>query len=55
MLATAKAASKRARQHTEKPLALYRCAHCGFWHVGQNTGLKQPIKTIQHKHELRFL
>ena len=54
-LATAKAASKRARQRTEKPLAPYRCAHCGFWHVGQNTGLKKPIKTIQHKHELRFL
>ena len=31
-------------------------AHCGGgWHVGQNTGLKQPVKTIQHKHELRFL
>ena len=53
--ATAKAASKRARQRTEKPLAPYRCAHCGCWHVGQNAGLKKPIKTIQHKHELRFL
>lgn len=29
-LATAKAASKRARQRTEKPLAPYRCAIAGF-------------------------
>ena len=54
-LATAKAASKRARRRTEKPLAPYRCDLCGQWHVGQNSGLKKPIKTIQHKHELRFL
>ena len=54
-LATAKAASKRARQRTEKPLAPYRCAHCGFWHVGQNTGLKQPVKTIRNNHQLRGL
>ena len=47
--------SKRARQRTEKPLAPYRCAHCGFWHVGQNTGLKQPVKTIRNNHQLRFL
>ena len=45
----------RIYRQCHKPLAPYRCAHCGFWHVGQNTGLKQPIKTIQHKHELRFL
>ena len=32
----------------------YRCAHCGFWHVGQNTGLKQPVKTIRNNHQLRF-
>ena len=54
-LATAKAASKRARRRTEKTLAPYRCDLCGQWHVGQNSGLKKPIKTIQHKHELRFL
>ena len=54
-LATAKAASKRARQRTEKPLAPYRCAHCGCWHVGQNTGLKQPVKTIRNNHQLRGL
>ena len=54
-LKTAKAASKRARRRTEKTLAPYRCDLCGQWHVGQNTGLKQPVKTIQHKHELRFL
>ena len=52
-LATAKAASKRARRRTEKPLGPYRCDLCGFWHVGQNPGLKKPIKTIHHKHELR--
>ena len=54
-LKTAKAASKRARRRTEKTLAPYRCDLCGQWHVGQNAGLKKPIKTIQHKHELRFL
>ena len=54
-LKTAKAASKRARQRTEKPLAPYRCAHCGFLHVGQNTGLKQPVKTIRNNHQLRVL
>ena len=53
-LATAKAASKRARQRTEKPLAPYRCAVCGFWHVGQNTGLKKPAKTIRNNHQMRF-
>lgn len=53
-LATAKAASKRARQRTEKPLAPYRCDLCGFWHVGQNTGLKKPGKTIRNNHQMRF-
>ena len=33
-LATAKAASKRARRRTEKTLAPYRCDLCGQWHVG---------------------
>ena len=56
-LKTAKAASKRARRRTEKTLAPYRCAICaicGRWHVGQNTGLKQPVKTIRNNHQLRF-
>ena len=54
-LATAKAASKRARRRTDKALAPYRCEHCGQWHVGQSNGMKRRVKTIQHKHELRFL
>ena len=53
-LQTAKAASKRARRRTEKTLAHYRCNLCGQWHVGQNTGLKQPVKTIRNNHQLRF-
>ena len=52
-LATAKAASKRARRRTKKTLAPYRCDLCGQWHVGQNGGLKKPVKTIRNKHELR--
>ena len=28
---------------------------CWFWHVGQNTGLKKPAKTIRNNHQLRFL
>lgn len=50
-LKTAKAASKRARRRTEKPLVPYRCAACGQWHVGQNSGLKKPIKNISNNHE----
>jgi rubrerythrin len=37
-----------------KKSAPYRCAVCGFWHAGQNTGLKQPVKTIRNNHQLRF-
>ena len=29
-------------------------ALCGFWHVGQNTGLKQPVKTIRNNHQMRL-
>ena len=53
-LATAKAASKRARQRTEKPLAPYRCNECGQWHVGTRSGLKRPVKTIYDNHQLRM-
>ena len=53
-LATAKAASKRARQCTEKPLAPYRCDLCGQWHVGQASGLKRPVKTIYDNHQMRM-
>ena len=53
-LKTAKSASKRARRRTEKPLVPYRCDFCGMWHVGQNTGLKKPVKTIRNNHELRM-
>jgi DNA repair protein RecN (Recombination protein N) len=28
---------------------------CGEWHLGNPSRAKQPIKIIQHKHELRFL
>ena len=52
-LQTAKAASKRARRRTETPLAPYRCAICGAWHVGQRNEPKPPIKTIYNNHELR--
>ena len=24
-------------------------------HVGQNTGLKQPVKTIRNNHQMRFI
>lgn len=51
---TAKAASKRARRRTEKPLVPYRCDLCGQWHVGQKSGLKKPAKTIYDNHQLRF-
>ena len=54
-LQTAKAASKRARRRTEKTLAPYRCDLCGQRHVGQKSGLKQPVKTIRNNHQLRFL
>ena len=54
-LATAKAASKRARRRTEKTLATYRCDLCGQWHVGQSNGLKKPVKTIRNNHQLRFI
>ena len=54
-LATAKAASKRARRRTEKALSPYRCDLCGQWHVGQKSGLKKPAKTIQNNHQLRFI
>ena len=53
-LQSAKAASKRARRRTENPLSPYRCALCGFWHVGQNTGLKRPVKTIYDNHQMRM-
>lgn len=53
-LATAKAASKRARRRTEKTLAPYRCNLCGQWHVGQNSGLKKSAKTIRNNHQMRF-
>ena len=53
-LKTAKAASKRARRRTEKTLTPYRCDLCGQWHVGQNSGLKRPVKTIYDNHQLRF-
>ncbi len=53
-LQTAKEASKRARRRTEKTLSPYRCAACGQWHVGQNSGLKKPVKTIRNNHQLRF-
>ena len=51
-LQTAKAASKRARRRTDKPLVPYRCDFCGMWHVGQSNGLKQPVKTIRNNHQL---
>jgi len=53
-LATAKSASKRARQRTDKPLVPYRCEHCGMWHVGQSNGMKRRIKTVYGNHQLRF-
>ena len=53
-LKTATEAAKRARHRTELPLTPYRCAHCGFWHVVQNTGLKQPVKTIRNNHQMRM-
>ncbi len=52
-LKTAKAASKRARHRTELPLTPYRCQHCGQWHVGTRSWLKQPVKTIRNNHQLR--
>ena len=52
-LQTATASAKRARRRTETPLKPYRCALCGAWHVGQGSGLKQPVKTIYNNHELR--
>ena len=53
-LKTAKAASKRARRRTDKALAPYRCTVCGQWHVGQKSGIKKPVKTIQNNHQMRF-
>ena len=53
-LQTAKAASKRARRRTETPLAPYRCAICGQWHVGQRNEAKRPIKTIYDNHTLNL-
>ena len=52
---TAKAASKRARRRTEKSLTPYRCAICGQWHVGQNSGMKKPVKNISNNHQMRFI
>ena len=54
-LKTAKAASKRARRRTETILKPYRCAECGQWHVGQASGMKQPLKVIYSNHELRAI
>lgn len=54
-LKTAQAAAKRARRRTEAPLAPYRCAECGQWHVGQRNGLKRPAKTIYDNHQLRTI
>ena len=45
---------RRANRHYSTDMAAYRCDECGFWHVGQNTGLKQPVKTIRNNHQLRF-
>lgn len=53
-LKTAKAASKRARRRTEKPLVPYQCSLCGQWHVGQGNGMKRRVKTIYDNHQLRF-
>ena len=53
-LATAKAASKRARRRTETILKPYRCAECGQWHVGQGNGLKRPVKTIYDNNQMRM-
>lgn len=53
-LKTAKAASKRARRRTEKPLVPYHCNLCGMWHVGQSNGMKRRVKTIYDNHQLRF-
>lgn len=53
-LKTAKAASKRARRRTEKPLVPYRCDICGHLHVGQSNGMKRRVKTIYDNHQLRF-
>ena len=53
-LKTAKAASKRARRRTDKPLVPYRCDFCGMWHVGQSNGMKRRIKTVYDNHQLRF-
>ena len=51
-LKSAKEASKRARRRTEKSFTPYRCAACGQWHVGQNSGLKKPVKTISNHHHI---
>ena len=53
-LKTTKAASKRARRRTEKPLVPYHCDLCGQWHVGQSNGMKRRVKTIYDNHQLRF-
>ena len=47
--------ARRASRRYSTDIAAYHCAECGFWHVGQNTGLKQPVKTIRNNHQLRFL
>ena len=52
-LQTATASAKRARRRTETPLKPYRCTVCWQWHVGQASGMKQPLKVIYSNHELR--
>ena len=49
----AEKARKRSTNKHSQPMSTYRCDLCGFWHVGQNTGLKQPVKTIRNNHQLR--
>ena len=51
----AEKARKRSNKKHSKPMSTYRCAVCGALHLGKPNRPKKQIKTIQHKHELRFL
>ena len=49
----AKRLAKRASRSYDKPMSVYRCTACGWWHVGTAIPRPQPMRWVGINHELR--